>query len=102
MYMFVNLFRHSNGKSTTERVVTKNMLVKTHPDQTSWSKSIAYLFSLLSLLFDQHYFGQNDKIVFARSSFAALSVMQLLVFICAWELTSKKIHSKNLATAKIY
>jgi hypothetical protein len=38
----------------TERVVTKVQLVKTRLDQTSWSKSIAHLFSLFTSLFDQH------------------------------------------------
>jgi hypothetical protein len=36
----------------------KSVGQKTHLDQTSWSNSIAYLFSLISSLFDQH-FGQK-------------------------------------------
>jgi hypothetical protein len=38
----------------SERVVTKKLLVKTRLDQTSWSKSIAHLFSLFTSPFDQN------------------------------------------------
>jgi hypothetical protein len=37
-------------------------LVETHPDQTFWSKSGAFLFSLFTSLFDQHL-GQKAILV---------------------------------------